>query len=437
MSDELGTGVPVADTGLATAETAVEPGAGGAQNEEPDESRWARAGREILTSSVLLTVLAVVLALIAGGILIVLTDTNVQAAAGYFFARPGDTFVAIGNSLGGAYAALFRGGVYDYTSDSFGVGIASIFTSINYATPLIAAGLGLAVGFRAGVFNIGGQGQILIAGAFAGFVGFAVPLPAGIHMIVAVLAALVGGAIWAGIVGLLKARTGAHEVIVTIMLNYVAYYLIDYLLHTPVLRAPGSQNPQSPAERPTAVFFNLIGPQYKFNFGFILVIAATIFCWWLLSRSSIGFRLRAVGENPRAARVAGINVNRTFVIAMVISGLLLGLSGAYQVLGQNTTGFGNDFDAGIGVSAITVALLGRSRPWGVFGAGIAFGILQAGGSVMQAAQQVDVDIVQVIQAVIVLFIAAPPLVRAIFRLPAPGSRRRAKEAPIGKLAESK
>ena len=394
------------------------------------ESRFARAGREIVTGSFLITVLAVLLALVVGAILIVAFDPNVQKASAYFFARPSDTFVAIGQSVGGAYSALFRGGIYDFTAPTFAVGITSLFTSINFAVPLIAAGLGLAVGFRAGVFNIGGQGQILIAGAFAGWVGFALPLPPVIHMLVAVLAALVGGAIWAGIVGLLKAKTGAHEVIVTIMLNYIAFYLIDYLLHTPVLQAPGSQNPQSPAEQPSAVFFNLIGPQYQFNFGFILVLAATIFCWWLLSRSGLGFRLRAVGENPRAARVAGINVGRMFIVAMVISGILLGLAGAYQVLGQTTSGFGNDFDAGIGVSAITVALLGRSRPWGVFAAGIAFGILQAGGSVMQASQNIDVDIVQVIQSVIVLFIAAPPLVRAIFRLPAPGARPH-KAAPVG------
>ncbi|CAN5388132.1 ABC transporter permease [soil metagenome] len=443
-NDNLSSSVPVADTGLASAELAVgdgstlgSNGAGGGPDAGTPENRWARAGREIISSSALLTVLSVVLALVIGGILIAATNTDVQTAAGYFFGRPSDTFSAIWDAVYGAYSSLFRGGIYDFTADGFASGITPIFNSVNYAIPLIAAGLALAVGFRAGVFNIGGQGQILIAGAAAGFIGFSWDLPYGIHMIVAIVAALIGGAIWAGIVGVLKARTGAHEVIVTIMLNYVAYYLIDYLLHTPVLRAPGSNNPQSPAEKPTAIFFNLIGPQYKFNFGFILVIAATIFCWWLLSRSSLGFKLRAVGENPRAARVAGINVNRMFIYAMVISGVLLGVAGAYQVLGQTTTGFGSDFDAGIGVSAITVALLGRSRPWGVFAAGIVFGILQAGGSIMQASQGVDVDIVQVIQSVIVLFIAAPPLVRAIFRLPAPRARRAKKPTAVTTLAGAK
>ena len=419
----LSSSIPVADTGLATAELASSDGPGGSN--EPD-NRWAVAGWQILNGSALMTVLAVVLGFVVGLILIIVTNPEVQSAAGYFFARPGDTFGAAGNAIGGTFIALFRGGIFDFTLGSFGAGIGSIFNTINYATPLIAAGLGLAIGFRAGVFNIGGQGIILIGGAFAGWVGFSLPLPAGLHVIVAVLAALVGGAIWSGIVGVLKAYTGAHEVIVTIMLNYVAFYLIEYLLHTPVLQAPGSQNPQSPAELPTSILVPLIGPQYKqFNVGFVLVIIATIVAWWLLSRSSLGFRLRAVGENPRAALVAGINVNRTFIVAMVISGVFVALAGAYQVLGQNTSGFGADFDSGIGVTAITVALLGRNRPGGVFAAGIAFGLLQAGGATLQVAQGVDIDIVQVMQDVIVLFIAAPPLVRAIFRLPDPARRRRA------------
>jgi ABC-type uncharacterized transport system permease subunit len=434
--NQLSSSVPVADTGLDSAE----PGLGEAAPDEHGDERFSVALREIMASSILLSVLSVVVALVLGGALIAATDTGVHNAAGNFFSDPSNELSAIWDSVSGAYKALFRGGVYDYTAGNFSDGITSLFNSLNYATPLIAAGLGLAVGFRAGVFNIGGQGQILVAGAIAGYIGFKWSLPTGVHMIVAVIGGLIGGAIWAGMVGVLKARTGAHEVIVTIMANYVGFYLVDYLLHTSVLRAPSSNNPQSPAEKGTATFFNLISDKYKFNFGFILVLLATAACWWLLSRSSLGFKLRAVGENPRAARVAGINVSRMFIYAMAISGVLLGLAGVYQVLGQTTTGFGSDFDAGIGVSAITVALLGRSRPWGVFVAGIVFGILQAGGSIMQASQGIDVDIVQVIQSLIVLFIAAPPLVRAIFRLPAPHIRpvspRSAAPKPEAKPADT-
>ena len=435
MSAELPASIPVADTGTDKGGLALAHDGTELPPDHPT-SRLNSALRDVLGGSIVLTILAVFVALVVGGILIASTNTDVQSAAGYFLARPGDTFAAIWNSVSGAYAAIFRGGVYDFTAGSFGDGITSLLNSLGFATPLIAAGLGIAVGFRSGVFNIGGTGMILVAAACAGWVGFALTLPPGIHMIVAILAGLAGGGIWAFIVGILKARTGAHEVIVTIMLNYIALYLVDYLLNSPVLRDPSSNAPVSPSEKSTAVFFHILGPNYSLNFGFILAIAATIFCWWLLNRSSLGFKLRAVGENPRAARVAGIRINRMYVYVMVISGILVGFAGVYQVLGQITTGFDRNIDAGIGFTAITVALLGRSRPWGVFAAGILFGILQAGSYAMQADQGVNVNVLPVIQSVIVLFLAAPPLVRAIFRLPVP-SRRPKLAAPANSAAVSK
>jgi ABC-type uncharacterized transport system permease subunit len=421
MSAELPASIPVADLGTDQGALALDH----AGNELPPDhpsSKLNAALQDVLGGSVVLTILAVLVSLVVGGILIASTNTDVQTASGYFLARPGDTLAAIWQSVAGAYAAIFRGGVYDFTADNVGDGITSFLNSLGFATPLIAAGLGIAVGFRSGVFNIGGTGMILVGAAAAGWVGFALTLPPGIHMIVAVLAGLAAGGFWAFIVGFLKARTGAHEVIVTIMLNYIALYLIDYLLNSPVLRDPSSNAPVSPPEKATAVFFPLLGSQYGLNFGFILVIAATIYCWWLLNRSSLGFKLRAVGENPRAARVAGIRINRMYIYVMVISGILVGFAGVYQVLGQITTGFDRGIDSGIGFTAITVALLGRSRPWGVFAAGILFGVLQAGSYTMQADQGVNVNVLPVIQSVIVLFLAAPPLVRAIFRLPAPGRR---------------
>lgn len=391
--------------------------------EEP--SRFQTAFREIITGSAVISVLAVVLALLVGAILIAITDTDVQKTAGYFFARPGDMLGAIWQSVSGAYSALFQGAIYNFRRPDFATGIKPLTETLTFATPLIAAGLGVGLAFRAGLFNIGGRGQMLIAAACAGYVGFAWNLPPVIHLIVAVLAGLIGGAIWGGIVGLLKARTGAHEVIVTIMLNYVAFYLITFLLRTPgALQAPGSNNPKTPPMQETAIFPDLLGPSYNLHAGFLVVIAATVYVWWLLSRSSLGFKFRAVGENPNAARVAGINVKSMYVYVMLISGGLVGLAGVNQVLGTVTTGFSSGIDAGVGFDAITVALLGRSKPWGIFVAGILFGAFKAGGFAMQAAEGVPIDIVLVVQSLIVLFIAAPPLVRAIFRLPAPGSRPR-------------
>lgn len=393
-------------------------------NELPP-SRSQQVLRDVIGGSAMISVLAVVLALLVGAILIAVTDEEVQAASGYFFSRPGDTLSAIWRAASGAYSALFQGSIYNFRRPGFADGIRPLTETLTFATPLIAAGLGVAVAFRVGLFNIGGRGQMLVAAGAAGYVGFAWPLPFGVHLVVAVALGMLAGAIWGGLVGLLKARTGAHEVIVTIMLNYVAFYLISYLLRTPgALQAPGSSNPKSPPMLDTAVFPALFGPAYNLHLGFVFAIAATALVWYLINRSTLGFKFRAVGENPNAARVAGIDVKNVYVYAMLISGALVGLAGVAQVLGTVTTGFSSGIDASIGFDAITVALLGRSKPVGVFFAGILFGALKAGGYSMQAAQGIPIDIVLVVQSLIVLFIAAPPLVRAIFRLPTPGSTPR-------------
>jgi ABC-type uncharacterized transport system permease subunit len=408
----------------------------------PDRDEPPRAQlvlREILGGSAMISILAVVLALLAGAILIAITDDKVQAASGYFFSRPADTFKAIWDSVSGAYVALFQGAVYNFRRPDFLDGIKPITETLTFATPLIAAGLGVGLSFRVGLFNIGGQGQMLIAAACAGWVGWSFPLPYGLHLLVAVAAGIAGGAFWGGIVGFLKARTGAHEVILTIMLNFVAFYLVLYMLKTPgLLQAQGSNNPKSPAILPTAIFPDLLGPRYSLHFGLLFVIAATIYAWYLLNRSNLGFQFRAVGINPNAARVAGINVKNTYIYAMLISGGLVGLAGTAQVLGTVTTGFSSGIDAGIGFDAITVALLGRSKPWGIFAAGILFGAFKAGGFAMQASQGIPIDIVLVVQSLIVLFIAAPPLVRSVFRLPQPtGIRLRKPRVDVRKAVVTK
>ncbi|HUG51167.1 MAG TPA: ABC transporter permease, partial [Terrimesophilobacter sp.] len=348
-------------------------------------SRFTGALREITTGGAAISVFAVILALMVGAVLIAVTDTTVQTAAGYFFSRPGDTFSAIWDSVSGAYVSLFQGSVFNFRRPGFANGIRPFIATLTFATPLIAAGLGVAIGFRAGLFNIGGRGQMIIAAAIAGWIGFSFDLPVGIHLVVALAGGMAGAAIWSGLAGFLRATTGAHEVITTIMLNYVAFYFVSYLLrHQGLLQAPGSNNPKSPAMNSTAIFPPLLGPQYGLTIGFLLVIAATVFAWWLLNRSNLGFQFRALGENPNAARVAGINVKRMYVYVMLIGGALVGLAGANQVQGVITTGFTAGIDAGIGFDAITVALLGRSRPWGVFAAGILFGAFKAGGFSMQA-----------------------------------------------------
>ncbi|WP_144797327.1 ABC transporter permease [Microbacterium paludicola] len=403
----------------------VAPADFGTDPRDQEPSRWHGAFRRIVTGNGLISLLSVVLALIAGSIMIAFTNPEVQEASGYFFRRPQDTIAAVWDSISGAYVALFQGAIYNFRADSFAVGIRPLTETLKFATPLIAAGLGVGLAFRAGLFNIGGQGQMLMAAAAAGWVGTSMNLPWPLHMLVAIVAGVVAGGLWAGIAGLLKARTGAHEVIVTIMLNNIAFYLLAWMLATQgILQAPGSNNPKTAPMAESALLPGILGPQYKLHAGFILALIAVGFTWWLLERSSLGFRFRAVGENPSAAKVAGISVGKMYFLVMLIAGGLVGIAGVSQVLGTVTSGFGGDIDAGIGFDAITVALLGRSTPLGILAAGILFGAFKAGGFAMQASENVPIEIVLVVQSLIVLFIAAPPLVRAIFRLPQPGARRK-------------
>jgi simple sugar transport system permease protein len=290
--------------------------------------------------------------------------------------------------------------------------------TITTATPLILGGLAVGLAFRAGLFNIGAEGQIILGAIFAAYLGFAFDLPWFIHLPLAVLGGFVGGAVWGSIAGFLKAKTGAHEVITTIMLNWIAIYLVAYLLTRPAFLREGRQDPISPpvnsgAEYPTFV------EGWRLHAGIFVALACAAGVAWLLDRSTLGFQFRAVGANPRAARTAGMNVGRAYLLVMLIAGGLAGLAGSAQVLGTEKSLTGG-ISAGIGFDAITVALLGRANPWGIVAAGLLFGGLRAGGLNMQTATGTPIDIVLVIQALIVLFIAAPPLVRSVFRLPETG-----------------
>ena len=374
----------------------------------PPTELAAGSHRRTLLGSTLQSVLAVVVALILGGLLIAVTNEDVREAAGYFFARPGDTLSAMWQAASSAYVAMFHGAVYNPAGATLADKLYPLPETLTVATPLIPAGLGVALAFRAGLFNIGAQGQILIGATLAAWVGFSWHLPAGIHLLAVMAAGALGGALWGGIVGLIKARTGAHEVILTIMLNYVALNLVAWLLTLPGFQREGSSNPISPPVDQTAMFPKLLGDQFRLHWGFVLAVLATVAVSWLLNRSTVGFELRAVGANPRAARTAGISVTRGFVVVMLLAGLLAGLAGTAQVSGTEhslTAGIAASF----GFDAITVALLGRSTPWGTFFAGILYGAFRAGGVTMQSMTGTNVDIVLVVQSLIVLFVALPPL----------------------------
>ncbi|WP_354178781.1 ABC transporter permease [Arthrobacter sp. UYP6] len=391
--------------------------------------------RRILTGNAVVSLLAVLLALIIGGILIAATDEEVGKSASYFFSRPGDLLSAAWSAASGAYIALFQGSVVNTEAETFSRFIYPLTQTLTVATPLIFAGLGVALAFRAGLFNIGAQGQIVIGATTAAWVGFTLHLPAGLHLLLVILAGAIGGALWGGIAGLLKARTGAHEVIVTIMLNYIAIQLATFLLTTPAFQRPGSNNPISPQLDDSAMFPKLLSGSFRLHWGFVLAIAATVFVWWLLNRSTTGFELRAVGANPAAARNAGISTTKGYVLVMLIAGALAGLAGVSQVSGTERVLTG-DVAASFGFDAITVALLGRSSPWGTLAAGILFGAFRAGGVTMQTSTGTSIDIVLVVQSLIVLFIAAPPLVRSIFRIPPPGALKTSGKRMTAKQTEA-
>lgn len=338
---------------------------------------------------IILPLLAVVLALIIGGL--VMLATGVAPA----------TILA-------SFGALFSGSLGS---------VSAVSETLTSAAPLILAALGIAVGFRAGLFNIGAEGQMIMGGVAAVVVGFSFEgMPIYLHLPLALLAGALGGAIYASIAGWLRAATGAHEVILTIMLNLTAVRLVTYLLRNPPIQNPERSDPISKSVLDSARLPELLSwldPALRIHAGLIVAIVAVGLIYWLIYRSTIGFEFRASGANPDAAHYAGIKAGFVIVAAMALSGALAGLAGANQVLGVLGRVSPN-FTGGIGFDAIAVALLGRSHPVGVLIAGLLFGALQAGGRQMQAGAGVSLDLISIIQALIIIFIAAPMLVKMLF-----------------------
>jgi simple sugar transport system permease protein len=385
------------------------------EDDEPPRGFWARYAR---ANSLVVTLLAFVTAMILGGILIAVADPQTQDASHYFFQYPWDTFRYGFEAIWHGYVALFQGAIFNPHTAAKGTWagyVNPISETLTNATPLILGGLSVGLAFRAGLFNIGGQGQVIAGAICAGFIGFHYHLPPGLHLLLGIIAGALGGAAWGGLAGLLKAKTGAHEVITTIMLNYVALSLLAYLLKTKGFQAPPYGQAISNKVYKSAQLPPLLGGNVRVHGGLILALLAAWFVHWLLTKSTLGFRLRAVGANQFASRTAGMSVEGSYITVMLIAGALCGLAGVSQILGTNSQITG-DIDAGIGFDAITVALLGRANAKGIVAAGLLFGALHAGGTQMQSATGTPIDLVQVIQSLIVLFIAAPMLVRAIYRL---------------------
>jgi simple sugar transport system permease protein len=360
-----------------------------------------------------LPLLAFSMALFISGLLVAFSDSKVLALKSQPLSMIAKAFA----TAGAAYKALFHGAIFDPSLTDAGLlhGFYPLSETLVAASPLILTGLSVALAFKAGLFNIGAQGQFIAGAIGASYVGFHFKMPTGIHAVAAIAAAMICAGLYGGFVGFLKARTGAHEVIVTIMLNYVAGYFLLWLLSTTAFLRPGRQDPLAPEVHTTARLPHLFGSELRANLGFIVALAGAAAVWWLLNRSTGGFKFRAVGANAAASRTAGISVGRSTTTVMFIAGALAGLAGAVQILGSEpamTAGVGGSF----GFDAITVALLGRATPIGTVFAALLFGALRAGGLTMQASTETPLDLVLVIQALVVLFIAAPALIKAIFRL---------------------
>jgi ABC-type uncharacterized transport system permease subunit len=374
--------------------------------------------------AVLLPLFAIFTALVIGGLVIIFTNEEALNEWKSFFRNPGDALSVSWRVVSDAYYALFSGALGSPSQLVRAIGSGEIdqirgalfplSESIVTATPLIFVGLSVALGFRAGLFNIGAEGQMNAGAIVAAAVGISFAgLPGPIHLVFMVIAGLLGGALWGAIPGFLKAKTGAHEVITTIMLNFVAVSLVLYVLSI----APYKQQAE-PISKPVRVAFpHLFGPNLRVHVGILVALGVAALVGWLLNRTTIGFEFRAVGANPSAARAAGMSPTRTIIVVMTMAGGLAGLAAANQLAGV-TPSLIPGFASGLGFEAIALALLGRGTPLGVVLSAFLFGMLRAGGRTMQSVTQTPIDIIVVIQALVIAFVAAPALVRAIYRIKA-------------------
>jgi simple sugar transport system permease protein len=343
-----------------------------------------------LGQALLVPVLAVFTALVLGALIIFLVGGNPVAA----------------------YRGLFQG--------AFGSAKALSETTV-WATPYIFAGLAVAFAFHGGLFNIGAEGQLALGAVASAWVGYRLPelldlpLPPIVHLPLAVGAGMAAGAIWGAIPGWLKAKTGAHEVINTIMMNYIALNVTSFLLNGPMKDpSPGNVVARTPKIAESARM-PVIFAGFRFHWGFVIALLAAVLVWWVLWKTTLGFEVRTSGANPDAAKYAGVNVGRIIVITMAISGSLAGLAGTVEVTALNHR-HELGFSVGYGFDAIAIALLGRNHPLGVVIAALLFGALRNGATRMQFLTQIPVDVISVIQALILLFVAADAIIRYIYRI---------------------
>lgn len=379
-----------------------------------------RLGRKALVP-----LLSVVTALLFGAIVIALTDLEHLSQLG---TDPVGAILGAIGGIGRGYGAMLSGAFGDPgriwtaiqsgNTNDIATAIRPVTETLVAATPLIFVGLAIAVSFRTGLFNVGGDGQVLMGAMGATFGAVALQtsgLPSIVIVILSIVIGTVAGAVWGFIPGFLKARTGAHEVITTIMLNYVAAQIAFFALVNTFIQQPNSGQPISRILSWANVPPILDLPAIRLDWGFIVALLMAGVVSWLLFRTTKGFELRAAGFNMTAARYAGMSAAGSMMLAMSISGALAGMGGSFLVLGT-TDQLTLDISGGIGFNAIALALLAGLRPSGVVLAGLLFGALTTGGHLMGIESGIPFDLLFLIMALVIMFVAAPGLIRAIWRV---------------------
>ena len=373
----------------------------------------------------LVPLLAIVTALLFGAVVIILTDFESLSKLG------SDPLGAVGGAVGGVltgYGAMLSGAFGDparivtaletgNTSD-IATAVRPLTETLVASTPLILTGLGVAISFRAGMFNIGIEGQLILGALGATIAAFVLAgqAPAFVILLVSIGVGVLSGAAWGFIPGFLKARTGAHEVITTIMLNYIAAQIVFFALRSDTLRRPSSTAPVSkPLSGIVDIPLIVDLPAIRLDYGFVIALLMAVAVSYLLFRTTKGFELRASGFNMTAARYAGMSAGGSMMLAMALSGALAGLAGSLLVIG--TVGqLSLDLSGGIGFTAIALALLAGLRPGGVVVAALLFGALTTGGKTMGVESGIPFDLLVFIMALVIMFVAAPGLIRSIWRL---------------------
>lgn len=391
-------------------------------------SLWARYTAQ---SPALLTLFALLLGFIIGAIVIIATSPAVLNSWRHIFHSPSAGLSALKmtwDNVAAAYRSLFVGSIGDprsfahslSTGRGWDATLTPLSETMTYATPLVIASIGVGIAFQTGIFNIGANGQAILGGIVGVWAGSMLHLPPALHLPLTLVAGVAGGIVGGLIPGILKAYAGAHEVIVTLMLNYIVAFFLLYVVLSTSLQQPGQSNDISRTIDNSAVLQPLFGAAsgLRVSYGVFVAAAVVIFAWWFLNRSTLGFDFRVTGANPFAARASGINPKAIIISVFVVSGGLAGLAGEVQMASTNHYVDGGFLigNAGIGFTAITVALLGRNKPGGIVWGSLLFAALGVGGRTMQAMTGIPLDLATVIQSIVVLFVATPVLVKEIFRL---------------------